>query len=108
MKSQNDLIFSIVAAVLGIGFSVAFFFMKREPVAPAAPSQVVTTALTLPTADPVMGNSLPGGSGSGGFGGMGGGFGGGMGGGKAPMGMGGMGGPPGMGGGKRGMMKGGM
>jgi two-component system, OmpR family, sensor kinase len=69
MKNQNDLIISIVAAVLGIGVSVACFFMKREPVAPAAPSAVVTTALALPAADPVMGNSLPSGGSAGGTGG---------------------------------------
>ncbi|AIE85644.1 hypothetical protein [Fimbriimonas ginsengisoli] len=76
MKNQNDLIVMIVAIVLGIGFSLAFFFMKRDPVAPAAPQQVVTTPLALPGADPVMGNSLSGGgtggAGGGGFGGFGG------------------------------------
>ena len=59
MKNQNDLIVSIVAAVLGIGFSLAFFFMKRDPIQPAAPQQVVTTALAYPAAVPVMANALP-------------------------------------------------
>lgn len=93
MKNQNDLIISIVAAVLGIGFSIAFFFMKRVPVTPTPPQQVVTTKLALPAADPVMANGLSGGGnaagGMGGPGGMPGGIPG-----MGPMGRpGGMGGP---------------
>jgi hypothetical protein len=61
MKNQNDLIVMIVAIVLGIGFSLAFFFMKREPIAPPAPQQVVTTKLQLPAAEPQWANGLPGG-----------------------------------------------
>jgi hypothetical protein len=92
MRNQNDLIISIVAAVLGIGVSLAFFFMKPDPKQPAAPSAVVTAALAYPAAAPVMANGLP--SGGGGGGGMGGG------GGFGPPGMGGMGGMGrGMGGG---------
>src|SRR4051812_22690755 len=61
MKNQNDLIVMIVAIVLGIGFSLAFFFMKRDPVSPPAPQQVVVTPLALPGAEPVMANTLSGG-----------------------------------------------
>jgi hypothetical protein len=89
MKNQNDLIFSIVGAVLGIGFSVAFFFMKRDPVSPPAPQQVVTAQLAYPAAAPVVANGLPGGGGSSGGGSSP--FGGG-----SPFGAGGP--PPGMGG----------
>lgn len=68
MKNQNDLIISIVAAVLGIGFSIAFFFMKRDPVTPAAPQAVVTTPLVYPAPLPVMSSGLPSASGGGGGG----------------------------------------
>jgi len=98
MKNQNDLIFSIVAAVIGLGIAIACFFMKGEPVAPPAPQTVVTTtsSLTFPAVEPTMANGLPGGGSS--MGGMGGGMGMGMGmaRGKGPsaMGRGGPGGAP--------------
>jgi hypothetical protein len=92
--SQNDLIFSIVAIVLAIGATVTFFFTKREPIAPQAPTAVVTTDPALPPSGVQFANSLPtGGNQAGGMGGP-------MGGG-GPMGAGGggrVGGPP-MGGG---------
>lgn len=99
MKNQNDLIFSIVAGVIGIGCALGFFFTKREPVQPTPPTTVVVTDVALPTPAPAMANGLSGGSGAaGGF--PGGGFpGGGMRGGP-PSGLGAPGGPSGaMGGG---------
>src|SRR5687768_10036583 len=70
--NQNDLIISIVAIVLGIGFSVAFLFMKREVVAPQAPVPVNLTPAALPAPGVAYANSLPGASAAGG--GMGGGM----------------------------------
>jgi hypothetical protein len=74
--NQNDLIVSIVAVVLGLGFSAAFFFLQRKPITVAPPSTVVTTAPALPAGNVVMANALPGGgstgAGGGGFGGPGG------------------------------------
>ena len=64
--NQNDLIISIVAIVLGIGFSVAFLFMKREVVAPQAPVPVNLTPAALPAPGVAYANSLPGASGAGG------------------------------------------
>lgn len=75
MKNQNDIIISIVAGVLCIGFSIAFFFMKREPVAPQEPQQVTLTKVTTPDATVSWANGLPGGGNSG-SGGSRGGFGG--------------------------------
>jgi hypothetical protein len=70
--NQNDLIISIVAVVLGLGFSAAFFFMKRVPIAPAPSPAVITTQPALPVGSVVMANALPGGGsaqgGGGGFG----------------------------------------
>jgi hypothetical protein len=84
--NQNDLIVSIVAVVLGLGFSAAFFFMQRKPITVAPPQSVVTSAPALPTGNVVMANALPG---AGGGGAVGGGFGGGMGAGMSgpPAGM---------------------
>ena len=101
MKNQNDLIFSIVAGVIGIGFALGFFFTKREPVAPASPQSVITTPVALPAVEPVRANGLGGGS-SQGMGGFGGGFPGAGGRGGPPAGFGGPGGPPGGGGPMRG------
>ncbi|HSI73852.1 MAG TPA: hypothetical protein VK934_11815 [Fimbriimonas sp.] len=71
--NQNDLIVSIVAVVLGLGFSAAFFFLQRKPISVAAPQSVVTSAPELPTGSVTMANALPGASaaagGGGGFGG---------------------------------------
>ena len=101
MKNQNDLIVIGVCGVLAIAAALIMFFTKREPVAPAPGSPVVTTSLAYPQGgEPALGLALPAGSGSaGGMGGMGGGMGGpgGMSGGK----MGFMGGMGGMGGGGR-------
>lgn len=69
MKNQNDLIFSIVGAVIGIGFAVGFFFTKREPVSPAAPETVVTTLVALPKVTVAKTNGLAGGGPAGGGGG---------------------------------------
>jgi hypothetical protein len=66
MKSQNDLIISIVAAVLGIGCAATFFFIKPVPVQPAAPQAVVTTQLKLPDAAPTMTSGLKSGNANGG------------------------------------------
>lgn len=73
MKSQNDLILAIVSAVIGIGCAVAFFFTKREPVAPPAPTTVTLTPVETPKVEPSMTNALSGGgTAAGGFGGFGG------------------------------------
>ncbi len=75
MKNQNDLIVSIAAVVVGIAMALVFFFTKREPVAPAAPQQVVTTDSALPTPTVAWSNGIGGGGGgaaAGGFGGPGG------------------------------------
>ena len=86
MKNQNDIIVIGVCAFLSIVAALCMFFMKREPIAPPAPTAVITSAPTYPTnTAPAMAASLSGGSNAGGSA-MGGGFGGGM--------MGGMGGPP--------------
>lgn len=78
MKSQTDMITSIVAIVLAIAGAAICFFTKREPVVPPAPEAVVLDKVKEPSATIAFGNSLPGG-GAGGGGGM--------------RGMGGMGGP---------------
>lgn len=93
MKNQNDLIFSIAFAVVGLGSIAAFFFMKPVPVTPPGPTTVNVGKVDLPVTTPVMADSLGGGTSGGNRGGMGGmsGFGGGPG-----MGMPGM---PGRGGG---------
>lgn len=72
MKSQNDLIISIVSIVLMLIIAGVCFGTKRQPVPPAAPTQVVISKPTLPTGEYVkMGNALPGASANtpGGFGG---------------------------------------
>ncbi|MGV3618670.1 MAG: hypothetical protein ACO1SV_25385 [Fimbriimonas sp.] len=105
MKNQNDLIFSIVAAVIGIGFAAGFYFTKREPIAPPAPQTVPTAAVALPAPEPARSNGLSGGgNAAGGFPGGGRGPGGGgmmPGGPSGPSGMPGMPGRPGGGGGMR-------
>jgi hypothetical protein len=81
MKSQTDLIVVIVAGVLTVFAALAMILMRRDPVALAAPTQVVLTPPQLPAGDVTFSTSLPGGSASSsGFGGPGGmgGFGGGM------------------------------
>ena len=83
MKNQNDIIVIGVCAFLSIVAGLCMFFMKREPIAPPAPTAVITSAPTYPTNPaPVMAASLSGGSNSG------------AGGGGASPNMGGMGGPP--------------
>ncbi len=81
--NQNDLIVSIVAVVLGLGFSAAFFFMQRKPIAPPMPTAVNVAPPALPAGNVVMANALPGSSSAGG--GAGGGFGGGPGRSGGPM-----------------------
>jgi hypothetical protein len=98
MKNQNDLIVIGVSVLLSIGFALFFFFTKREPVTPAAPTEVITSAPIYPTnTQPSMAASLPGGGGGAPAGGMMGGMGGGMMGGRMgggpKMGMAGGGGP---------------
>lgn len=83
MKNQNDLIVIGVSVLLSIGFALFFFFTKREPMTPGAPTQVITSAPIYPTnTQPVMAASLPGGGSSGAAAGGMGGFGGGMSGGR--------------------------
>lgn len=90
MKSQNDLIISIVAGVFAIGISLALFFTKREPVTPAASPKVNVAAVKLPEATVSYKNGLGGGGAAGGgFGGFGGGRGPGVPGGPGAFGPGG-------------------
>lgn len=71
MKNQNDLIFSIVAVVIGLGFALGFFFTKREPPQPQPPTTVPTQKVALPDPAPTMTNALSGGSNqAGGYGGF--------------------------------------
>lgn len=62
MKSQNDMIFSIVAIVLALIFGAVFYFTKREPVKPADPQQVPLAKPEFSPGTVVMSNSLPGAS----------------------------------------------
>jgi len=68
MKNQNDLIFSIAFAVVGLGSIAAFFFMKPVPVTPPGPTTVNVGKVELPATAPVMADSLGGGSNNGGSG----------------------------------------
>jgi hypothetical protein len=72
MKNQNDLICIVGCSLVAIIATVIMFFMKREPVQPAAPTAVLTATPTFPgNTQPAMASSLSGGSSSaGGFGGM--------------------------------------
>jgi len=73
MKNQTDMIVIIVAGVFTAGAGLGMWFMKREPIVPAVPTTVPTTAAPLPSGDVVFANTLPSGGGSqAGFGGMGG------------------------------------
>jgi len=77
MKNQNDLIVIGVCVLLSITAALCMFFMKREPIQPAAPTAVITTPPTYPTnTQPVMAAGLSGGSSTGMGGGMGGAMGG--------------------------------
>lgn len=64
MKSQNDMIFSIVAIVLALIFGAVFYFTKREPVKPADPEVVPLAKPQFSPGTVVMANSLPGASSS--------------------------------------------
>ncbi|CAN5421119.1 hypothetical protein BH11ARM1_BH11ARM1_06910 [soil metagenome] len=77
MKNQNDLIFSIVFLVLGLGCAAACFFMKPEPASVPDPTPVNLTAPKVTPMAVSYANSLPGGksNGQGGAGGFGGGMG---------------------------------
>jgi len=85
---QNDLIISIVAIVLALIIAGVCWGTKREPATIAPPEVVNLGKLEAPQAEPVMANSLSGGSGGNTGGGGRGGFG-------APAGLGGPGGPVG-------------
>ncbi len=67
--SQTDIIVASVFIVISLGLTTAFWFMKREPVAPAAPTPVVLTPPALPAGEVAFANALPGGGGGGGGGG---------------------------------------
>ena len=69
MKNQNDIIFSVTAIVVALIVATVLFFTKREPVAPAPPTQVNLTPPQLPTGEIVMSDGLPSGSTSGSAGG---------------------------------------
>lgn len=59
MKSQNDLIVTIVAILVALIAGAVSFFTKRPAETPPAPEQVVTTAPALPTSAIKMANTLP-------------------------------------------------
>lgn len=96
MKNTNDLILSIATSVVAIIIVVLAFVLKTDPVKPADPQSVVTSAAALPAVPVAFANALPAGGGAGGGGGA-------MGFGGPPAGFGGpprgFGGPPGLGGG---------
>lgn len=64
MKNQNDLIVAGAVVLVCIGVSLAFFFQKREPVAPPAPQSVVVTDAVPVPASVQYANNLPGGGGA--------------------------------------------
>jgi|GEM_PF-4033261 len=66
---QNDLIFSIVAAVVALIVIGVCWGTKREPATIAAPETVNLGPLATPNAEVVMANSLPSGGGGGAAGG---------------------------------------
>lgn len=61
MKNQNDLIVAGAVILVCIGVSLAFFFQRREPVAPAPPTPIVTADAEPVQANVQYANSLPGG-----------------------------------------------
>ncbi|MBS1723751.1 MAG: hypothetical protein JSS66_12450 [Armatimonadetes bacterium] len=70
MKNQNDMIVMIVAAVLGLGVGLGFFFAgKRTVNKPADPQPVPVAAAKPQEGSVVMANGLPGASGGSGGGG---------------------------------------
>jgi hypothetical protein len=73
MKNQNDLIVSLVAAVIGIGAFCGLFFTKREPVTPPPPTVVPIDEAKPQEGAVTYAASLPSGSGNAGFGAPGGG-----------------------------------
>jgi hypothetical protein len=60
MKNQNDLIFSIVALVLGLIAAGVFYAMRPQPTPPAPPQTVNVQAAALPNIQPVYANGLAG------------------------------------------------
>ncbi len=62
MKSQTDLIVSIVAVVFVLIFGVVFYVIKRDVQAPAAPAQVNLTKLEYPAGTVDYSASLGGGT----------------------------------------------
>lgn len=62
MKNQNDLIFSIVAAVIAIGCAIGFVATAPKPIELPAPSPVPTAPVTVAEGAVVYADSLPGGS----------------------------------------------
>lgn len=64
MKNQNDLIVMIVAFVVLIGAFCGTYFTMPQVTKPASPEPVNLATPQTPTGvEPVMANSLPGGSG---------------------------------------------
>jgi hypothetical protein len=61
LKNQNDLIVAGAVILVCIGVSLAFFFQKREPVAPAPPTSIVTADAQPIPANVQYANELPGG-----------------------------------------------
>lgn len=65
MKNQNDLIVMIVAFVVLIGAFCGTYFTMPQVTKPASPEPVNLATPQTPTGvEPVMANSLPGGSGN--------------------------------------------
>ncbi len=65
MKNQNDLIISIVAAVVALGCAAAFFFGAPKPIELPAPAAVPTAPVAVAEGSVVYADSLPGGSSNG-------------------------------------------
>jgi hypothetical protein len=64
LKNQNDLIVAGAVILVCIGVSLAFFFQKREPAAPAPPTAIVTADAQPIPANVQYANELPGGGAS--------------------------------------------
>ncbi|MBV6457990.1 MAG: hypothetical protein HONBIEJF_01111 [Fimbriimonadaceae bacterium] len=69
MKSQNDLIFTIVAIIIAIGALAGTYFTKPEPQTFSPPEQVVVSDPQYPAGSVTYAPSLPGSGNQGGGGG---------------------------------------
>lgn len=65
MKNQNDLIISIVAAVVALACAATFFFGAPKPTELPSPAAVPTAPVAVAEGSVVYADSLPGGSNNG-------------------------------------------